>query len=93
ITTASTDIPFPGSTALYPNPAREAVTVMFDLLRNADVQVTVSNHLGQVIRATTIRARQGHSSHQISLSDLPGGMYFISLAADGASETHRLVKQ
>ena len=93
ITTSSAQIPFPGSTTIYPNPAHTSATVVLDLLRNTEVRIVLTNHLGQVINEHMVQASQGHGTYRIDLSGLAEGMYFVALEADGARETHRLVKQ
>lgn len=59
---------------VYPNPAREAVNVVFDESLNAK-NVAVYNLIGKVVSYYRVA---GNSAH-LDLSDVPSGIYFLRL--------------
>ena len=76
-------------TALYPNPANNNVTVNY-AVNQAQATLEVKNLLGQVQRVTSIVA--GSKSTNLSIADLPSGIYFVSLKSNGnIIDTKRLV--
>ena len=67
-------------TLVYPNPAKEKVTI--DGIEVAEVQVY--NALGQLVK--TVR-----NSNEISVSDLPEGIYLLRITnSKGVSQTERI---
>jgi choice-of-anchor B domain-containing protein len=78
---------------IWPNPATNAVRLT--LGRPAQrATVEVLNALGQVARPTLTLTPNGSDLLQLSLGDVPPGVYFLRVSADGATPTvRRLVKQ
>ena len=72
---------------LFPNPARESITIEF--AGGDNNAVTVRNANGQVIRL--INSTLG--SYSLDLSELPTGMYFVTVVdANGMPSTQRFIK-
>ena len=79
----------PKLNALFPNPANNNVTVNF-VLNAGQASIEVKNVLGQVQKITPITA--GSKSTNLNVSDLPSGIYFVSLKSNGnIIDTKRLV--
>jgi len=79
----------PKLNALFPNPANNNVTVNF-VLNAGQASIEVKNVLGQVQKITPINA--GSKSTNLNVSDLPSGIYFVSLKSNGnIIDTKRLV--
>lgn len=70
---------------VYPNPFTQSATMAFELPRAAVVRVELFNTLGQRAAVLMDATALGAGSHEITLdgSNLPSGMYFVSLRADG----------
>lgn len=88
------------TTALHlsvaPNPTAGAATLRYELpTPAATVSITVSNVLGQRVRALSTTGRQAAGAHELSLpvSELANGVYLVRLLADGQPQTTRLVVQ
>jgi hypothetical protein len=79
----------PKLSSLFPNPANNNVTVNYSL-NQGQASLEVKNVLGQVQRVLPIVA--GSKSTNISVADLPSGVYFVTLKSNGSIiDTKRLV--
>jgi hypothetical protein len=79
----------PKLNALYPNPAKNNVSVSY-ALQQGQASLEVKNVLGQILRVTPIVA--GSKSTNLNVADLPSGIYFVSLKSNGnIIDTKRLV--
>ena len=74
----------------YPNPAATEVRVPFTLKAAANVNVTITNTIGQVVKAANMgNITKGEAV--ISVSDIANGVYFYTVDADGQRQTGRVV--
>jgi hypothetical protein len=64
---------------LWPNPAKDAITIRFESLREQDVQVSLVNFMGQTLLQDEINAVKGISIHQMDVSKIPEGGYMMQL--------------
>lgn len=63
---------------LYPNPAADYLTVEFELAQSADLNVEITNALGQVVgKVTNGNTAAGLHTHQVSTANLANGTYFV----------------
>lgn len=68
------------SIRVYPNPAKDFLRVDFNMEKAADVQITVTNTLGQVVRDLgAFSFVAGANSQNIQTSDLAAGIYLLNL--------------
>jgi hypothetical protein len=76
----------------YPNPATGEVRVPFTMQETADVNVTITNTLGQVLKSQNVgKVNAGVASEaSFNVSDLATGMYFYTVEANGQRITNRL---
>lgn len=77
--------------APFPNPARNAVTVQFEVSERRPVTVEIFNALGQRV-AQPVRAEEmsGKREIRVSTQNLASGVYFIRLRAGDQSFTERM---
>ena len=78
--------------APFPNPARGAATLRYELRKASDVALVVYNALGQ--RVATLAGGPkpaGRHEMQAALRDLPSGMYFVRLTSDEGTRTRKLI--
>jgi hypothetical protein len=69
----------------YPNPFNPATTISFEISTTSHVSLKVYNLIGQVVSTLVDGVRQpGIYSLSFNANALPSGMYFYSLASDGA---------
>lgn len=70
--------------SLYPNPGHSVVTISGNVT-SASVDVQVINQLGQVMLTKHITTAGGHIEEQLSVADLPKGIYYVKLLGTGQS--------
>jgi PKD repeat protein len=75
---------------IFPNPSHG----LFNLTMNSmprEVNMTVMNPQGQVVRAEVLISRAGTISEQVDLSDFPKGLYFIRLTTEQFTQVEKVV--
>ena len=76
---------------LWPNPAKDAITVSFESFLDQDVQMSLMNFMGQVLLRDDIEASKGTTTHQIDISKISEGGYIIQLRTDADRYTKVLM--
>ena len=79
------------SFSLYPNPTTGVARLEFWAENEGDVQLKIMDVRG-VPSAQTLQAAKGLNTVEISLKNLPAGVYWVSLQGSTTMETLRLVK-
>jgi len=74
-------------TTLYPNPADDAFNISFSNAVVSDATVCITNGIGTLIKDFRV---SGSQEIAISTSDLSAGAYFVIIATDATTETHKL---
>ncbi len=74
------------TTLLYPNPAKDIVTLQFSAEEATDADIRIQNMAGQVVYSTTIENAKNEKL-SIDLQDLPNGMYILNVN----NQTEKLV--
>ena len=79
---------------LYPNPAKENVTLTLSLKDNANIRVDLMNQLGQYVK-TSYNGLQPQGVNQINLNveNIPAGVYFVNIYIDGVAVAKKLIIQ
>ena len=76
---------------LYPNPAKEKVTLTCQSPEVGDLTITLTNMLGQPMFTRLIQNHQAESfSCDIDLTNLSSGIYIVSLETAGTVQTQKL---
>ena len=76
---------------LFPNPAEKVVNISMIELIGKSATVNISNQMGQVMHQQTIEEVVA-APLRIDLNDYVGGVYFVTVTADGRRQmTKRLV--
>ncbi|WP_276132730.1 GEVED domain-containing protein [Polluticoccus soli] len=79
---------------IYPNPANDKVTVMFNAAAvNDNVEVKLLSVTGQLVKSYSYRHDGGRFLQQIDLSGQAKGVYFIEINAGGLKSTQKLILQ
>jgi hypothetical protein len=77
---------------VYPNPANEVTTLYFALNNTADVQVRITNMLGQNVRTVNYqKLMPGDQSLKLDVAGLDAGIYFLSLTSGGGRTVYQRV--
>jgi|GEM_PF-3778451 len=68
----------------YPNPFNPSTTIRFDLPARADVQITFTNALGQVVYKTPMTSYSAGLNKEVSIngSEWASGVYFYQVSAE-----------
>jgi hypothetical protein len=76
---------------IFPNPAKTNAMLSIDLKSNSNVDITVVNMVGQTVKATKAEGQVGANNINIDLNGLAKGIYMVTVKADNASNTKKLV--
>ncbi len=76
---------------LYPNPAVNEVETRFIVGTNQQVEITIYNLIGGVVKHDITAAHTGNNIIKIDISSLAAGAYHVELKAGGQQLRHRLV--
>lgn len=68
--------------SLFPNPATSSTTLQFSLNNNANVEVVVTNNIGQVVYTTKANGVSGFNTVNINTANLNSGVYFLQVNAN-----------
>lgn len=79
--------------AVYPNPARETVHINFALEKARDIHVILTNLSGQKVYEEKINTLNGSFQRNIDVSNLPKGVYLLSVTSDKGKTDKKIVIQ
>lgn len=74
----------------FPNPAVNELNVPFTLAQSANVTVSLSNLLGQVVVSQNM-GKVTSGSAVINTAAIPNGVYFCTVSADGERNTSKII--
>jgi hypothetical protein len=64
---------------VYPNPAREEITIVFSANQSDNLYLSVVDQIGKTIISEHLIAEIGRNSFQLNIGDIPSGFYFLLL--------------
>ncbi len=78
--------------AVYPNPFNSRATLRYSLPRSGDVTLSLLDVTGRILQ-TQVIGTQAAGKHTLAIdgTDLPAGIYFARLEADGVNRTQKLL--
>ncbi len=77
---------------LYPNPAKEQVTVSCQIELPGNLKITLSNMLGQtMLKQVYLHQPAGSRTYQVNLSGIRSGIYMVSIESSGSVQTRKLI--
>lgn len=74
---------------VFPNPAKDAITVNIQEEVTVTAKVEISNALGQMVYTAKISP----GSNEISLTDFQSGLYFVKVSNGGKTSVRKIIKQ
>jgi hypothetical protein len=77
--------------SISPNPARDEAILRFRVDAPTSVQIAVVNSLGAKVWETRQNAPSGVQSVLLPVSDLPNGLYFVTLSTAHQTLQQRLL--
>lgn len=87
------NLPEIGSVTLFPNPARDAVFVAFELEQPARVALTLYDMLGRPMLQLPAQPLGGQETLELSLQGLPSGAYVLVVEMEQGRVVRRLIKR
>ena len=79
------------SFALYPNPAFDQVSLAFESKSAGEIEINVSNLIGQSLIRNSMEIQRGANTLNIDVSTLGKGIYLVSLGSGEGRITQKLV--
>jgi aminopeptidase N len=77
---------------IYPNPSSDEINVSYQLVKNAEVRLSIIDFSGKEIYARQAEKQtQGNHSENIKISQFSPGTYIVNLRVDGLNESRKLV--
>ena len=80
------------SVQMFPNPANQSVNVKLELNKPQHVELDMFNGIGQLLWNKSLNDFQ-NGTEQITLSELPQGIYMVRITTPAGNRTLRLVKE
>ncbi|MDP2236175.1 MAG: T9SS type A sorting domain-containing protein [Bacteroidales bacterium] len=77
---------------VYPNPASDYFTVLFNEEANETFTVQLFNRLNLPMLTRTVNA-ESLKEYRISTADLPNGVYFLTISSDKTKNTQKIIVQ
>jgi hypothetical protein len=75
--------------ALYPNPNKGTFSIMLSQKEVKNLEVTVFDVIGKPVYQTKV----DQNEFELSLSNLPGGIYMVKLSSNAINETLKFIKE
>lgn len=82
----------PMTFSVFPNPARENVTVRFDELANDTFTLKLTDRFNTQVLLQKVDARS-MKEFRISTAELPNGVYFLSVTSNGSKTVQKIMVQ
>ncbi len=79
------------SLRIIPNPNNGVFAVSYELPKNKEGMLTITNQLGEVVY--TENRPQWSSICNINVSKLPQGVYLLTIESDGKRKSVKFIKQ
>ncbi|MBN8702336.1 MAG: T9SS type A sorting domain-containing protein [Bacteroidetes bacterium] len=77
------------SLAVYPNPAKDELTVKTTLSEEETAVLTIYNYSGVVVKTVTLNSAET----KLAISELVSGIYFVELVSNEGKEVQKLIKE
>jgi len=78
---------------LYPNPAKDQLSVVYNLQNATGAELRIIDMSGKMIFSHEVDGNPGNNIAFITISAIPGGMYYVLLIADNTIQRTPFVKQ
>ena len=91
--TSTTGIAAPAITQLsvYPNPAKEAVQITYELQQHSETQLSIVDVIGNVVYQNATTEESGIITKSVNTSNLSAGIYLLQLKVNGEVSSRRVV--
>ena len=79
--------------SLYPNPAGDHCTLVFDAVQGGKGTLRIFNGLGKTVRTETIGLQAGKNLIELETASLVSGLYFVQIENGQGVFTHKMMKR
>lgn len=81
------------SFAIYPNPSQGNFKIILDHFTGEQIEISIYNELGELVYLESILENnpEGYLEKDISLTNVPPGMYLVKVVSDDAVHTERII--
>ncbi|MDE5574088.1 MAG: choice-of-anchor J domain-containing protein [Bacteroidales bacterium] len=79
--------------SLYPNPAGEHCSVVFDAVKGGKATLRIFNAQGKTVRTENILLQAGKNLFELETASLVSGLYFVQVENEQGVFTHKLMKR
>lgn len=69
--------------SIFPNPAKESISVNYSSDQNSNVQIEIIDALGKVVLSQIVNFSKAKQNHSLNISQLNSGVYFVKVQAGG----------
>ena len=76
---------------IFPNPANDKVSVMVNATSSNNAQINIIDIKGAIIKSINNKLVSGVNVVELSVADLPKGMYFVQVISNEGTSTKKLV--
>ncbi len=77
----------------FPNPTENVINVDYILPQYSNIEISVMNMLGQTVKKYNAENQiEGQHNRQISIQEIPSGMYILNVKTDYGNFTTKIVK-
>ena len=76
---------------LYPNPASETVSILFDSQRNLEGSLIITDTQGKAVFNQNFNSYSGQNKMELFIGSLPQGIYMVSLSGEWGRNVEKLV--
>ncbi|MGD0711554.1 MAG: T9SS type A sorting domain-containing protein [Bacteroidales bacterium] len=81
------------SFSYYPNPVKDKLNLVFNLEKQAMIDISIINVTGQVVNRYNYSLSEGSNTLSLDMSELSSGMYFVRINANSANAANfKIVK-
>lgn len=64
---------------LFPNPARNNVTLAFSIIKQMDYKIEIFDHFAHLVYSSKESPEEGNISHQINIGSFSNGLYYVRI--------------
>lgn len=76
---------------IYPNPAKDEITISLDALNNQSTDIIINDIVGKKIKQIKTNLIVGENKFNVNTSELSKGIYLVTIKSGNSSETKKLV--
>jgi hypothetical protein len=78
---------------LFPNPTNTSFTLVSDQMENGKYHYTMTSIFGQILKTDTFEIDANEIQKEISIAELPAGIYFLTLENTHSKAVKKIIKK